>query len=263
MEVKDDNENSRVKRKINRYTIEMKKDIIAEHENGARVSDLATKFGVPKSTISYTIKNKKTIKGASVAKGVTVLTKQRSQTIEEMEKLLLIWINEKLLAGVGVSEGIICEQARELHDNLVNNDPGTSADTNAFKASRGWFMRFKRRSGIESLVRQKAIMEEMSPEEEEEEEREDVPDYLISEICEKWCEVQSFVERYHPNKAVASRTINIFNDNAMSHFRNILKRNQKHISSNKNLVRQKPSESEAESSGAKRERKENPRKTVT
>jgi len=37
------------------------------------------------------------------------------------------------------------------------------------------------------------------------------------------------VERYHPDKAVASRSINIFNDNAMRHFRNILKRRQKQI----------------------------------
>ena len=45
---------------------------------------------------------------------------------------------------------------------------------------------------------------------EEEEGMEDVPTTLIREICAKWGEVQSFVERYHPDKAVASRSINIF-----------------------------------------------------
>jgi hypothetical protein len=39
--------------------------------------------------------------------------------------------------------------------------------------------------------------------------------------------VQNFVEKHHPNKAVAVRAINIFNDSAMSHFREILKRRQK------------------------------------
>ena len=68
---------------------------------------------------------------------------------------------------------------------------------------------------------QKANVEEMSSEEEEG--REDVPTSLIREICAKWGEVQSFVERYHPDKAVESRSINIFNDNAMCHFRNNLK----------------------------------------
>ena len=43
---------------------------------------------------STILKNRETNKKADVARGVTVITKQRSQTIEEMEKLLLIWINE-------------------------------------------------------------------------------------------------------------------------------------------------------------------------
>jgi hypothetical protein len=69
------------------------------------------------------------INRAKVAIRVTVLTKQRSQTIEEVEKLLLIWINEKMLAGDSVYEGIICEKARRLHEDLVEIYPGTSGDT--------------------------------------------------------------------------------------------------------------------------------------
>jgi hypothetical protein len=84
---------------------------------------------------------------------VTVLTKQRSQTVEEVETLLLIWINEKMLAGDPVSEGIICEKARRLHEDLVEKYPGTSADTDDFQANRGWFETFKKRSGIHSVVR--------------------------------------------------------------------------------------------------------------
>jgi transposase-like protein len=144
---KKDND-SKVTRKMTRITIEVKKEIIAKHENGVRVSDLATQFGVAKSTISTILKNKETIKGASVEREVTVVIKQRSQTIEVVERLLLIWINEKMLAGDSVSEGIICEKARQLHKN-----PGTSADTDVFQASRGWFEKFKKRSGIHSVVR--------------------------------------------------------------------------------------------------------------
>ena len=36
-----------------------------------------------------------------------------------------------------------------------------------------------------------------------------------------------FVEKHHPNKAVAVRAMSLFNDNAMSHFHEILKRRQK------------------------------------
>jgi transposase-like protein len=142
-----------VKRKKTRITIEVKKEIIAKHENGVRVSDLAIQFGMTKSTICTILKNKETIKGTSVARGVTIITKQRSQTNEVVEKLLLIWINEKMLAGDSVSKGIICEKARRLHEDLVKQTPGTSADTDVFQASRGWFEKFKKRSGIRSVVR--------------------------------------------------------------------------------------------------------------
>ena len=85
---------------------------------------------------------------------------------------------------------------------------------------------------------------------EEEEGRDYFPTSLIREFCANWGEVQRFVERYHPDKAVASRTINISNDNAMRHFRHILKPRKKQITLEKVLVRQRPSGSEAESSGA-------------
>jgi transposase-like protein len=125
---KKDNDN-KVKRKMTRITIEVKKEIIAKHENGVRVSDLATQFGMAKSTICTILRNKKTIKGANVARGVTVLTKQRSQMVEEVEKLLLIWMNKKMLAGDSVSEGNTCEKARQLDEDLVEKYPGMSADS--------------------------------------------------------------------------------------------------------------------------------------
>jgi hypothetical protein len=61
---------------------------------------------------------------------------------------------------------------------------------------------------------------------EEEEGRKDVPTSLICEISAKWGEVQSFMERCHPDTEVASRNINIFTDNAICHFRKILNRRQ-------------------------------------
>jgi len=65
----------------------LRKKEIAKHENGVRVSDLATQFGMAKSTICTILKNRETIKKADVARGVTVITKQRSQTTEEVEKM--------------------------------------------------------------------------------------------------------------------------------------------------------------------------------
>jgi Mor family transcriptional regulator len=47
--------------------IDDKKEIIAKHENGVRVSDLGTQFGMAKSIICTVLKNRETIKKADVA----------------------------------------------------------------------------------------------------------------------------------------------------------------------------------------------------
>ena len=73
-----------------------------------------------------------------------MLTKQRSQTIKDVEKLLLVWINEQQLAGDSISEAIICEKARLLHVDLAKKMPGTSAAVSEFKALRGWLNKFKK-----------------------------------------------------------------------------------------------------------------------
>jgi hypothetical protein len=52
-----------------------------------------------------------------------------------------------------------------------------------------------------------------------------------------WEKVQKFVEKHHPSKAVAVRAMNQFNDNAMSYFREILKRMQKQVSLDRFLVK--------------------------
>ncbi|XP_019484941.1 PREDICTED: tigger transposable element-derived protein 1-like [Hipposideros armiger] len=59
------------------------------------------------------------------------------------------------LAGDTVTENFICEKARKaLYTDLVSKLPGTSTENKeVFKASRGWFDNFKRRSGIHSVVR--------------------------------------------------------------------------------------------------------------
>jgi hypothetical protein len=55
---KKDND-SNVKRKMTRITIEVKKEITAKHENSVHVSVLATQFGMAKSTICTMLKIKR------------------------------------------------------------------------------------------------------------------------------------------------------------------------------------------------------------
>ena len=70
------------------------------------MTDTALMFQMLRMTVTV-VRKKEATKAASVAKGVKSVSKQRSQTLEEVEKLLYTWINEKQLAGDSISEAII------------------------------------------------------------------------------------------------------------------------------------------------------------
>ena len=87
------NSTGKKKRKVVRTTIELKKEIVTKIENGVRVYDLAAQYNMARSTISTFLKNEEVLKAADVANGVTIgHSKQRPQVMDEVEKLLLIWI---------------------------------------------------------------------------------------------------------------------------------------------------------------------------
>ncbi|KAJ7317101.1 hypothetical protein JRQ81_003263 [Phrynocephalus forsythii] len=133
-------------------TMEVKKEIIKKYEQGMRVAEIARFYKKTSSTICAILKKKEEIKGLDTAKGVTRISKQRPRVLEDVEKLLLLWITKKQLAGDAVTENLICEKAKSLYTDLVSKLPGTSAENEeGFKASRGWFDNFKRRSGIHSV----------------------------------------------------------------------------------------------------------------
>lgn len=65
-----------------------------------------------------------------------------------------MWINEKQLAGATIFKQMICKKAKALHIDLTKKTPGTSvSDSESFMASDGWFEKFKRKTGIHSVVR--------------------------------------------------------------------------------------------------------------
>ncbi|KAJ7303346.1 hypothetical protein JRQ81_012289 [Phrynocephalus forsythii] len=135
--------------------LEVKKEIIQKHQEGARVIDIAKRYGKNPSTIVTILKNKEKIIGREAAKGVSRISKNRPPVLDEVEKLLLVWIREKERSGGVLSEAMICAKAKALHADLIAQQPGTSANPEDFKASRGWFEKFKARSGIRSVLRRR------------------------------------------------------------------------------------------------------------
>jgi hypothetical protein len=84
------------KRKIIMTIVELKKELIIKWEKGTRVLDLAVQYGMAKSTIWTILKNREAIKAADVAKGVKSLISKRLPAVEEVEKILMVWINESV-----------------------------------------------------------------------------------------------------------------------------------------------------------------------
>lgn len=77
---------------------------------------------------------------------------RKDQTLEKVEKLLLIWMNEMQLVGDSILETRICEKAKYFHQDLLKKTPGTCYETDVYKASQGWFEKFKKQTCIHSVV---------------------------------------------------------------------------------------------------------------
>ncbi|GBO46618.1 Tigger transposable element-derived protein 1 [Araneus ventricosus] len=136
-------------------SIELKREIIEKNEQGVRVADLARQYGRSTSTICTVLKQE-LIKSITPAKGVTMISKLWSSLHEKMEKLLIVWVTEKQLKGDTLTQDIICEKARTIYGDLLNQTPRISTDEaseDSFKASRGWFENFRKRTSIHSVVR--------------------------------------------------------------------------------------------------------------
>ncbi|XP_069164988.1 uncharacterized protein [Procambarus clarkii] len=104
--------------------------------------------------------------------------------------------------------------------------------------------------------------EEVSPVEEDEAVA-NVPSAEVKKVCQMWEEMQTFIEKTHPEKAVVGRYINIFNDNVMPHYRDILQRRKKQTSMDRFVVRTSSSEPQPGPSGmqAKRARECTPERS--
>uniref|UniRef100_T1HWD4 DDE-1 domain-containing protein n=1 Tax=Rhodnius prolixus TaxID=13249 RepID=T1HWD4_RHOPR len=86
-------------------------------------------------------------------------------------------------------------------------------------------------------ISQQELVEENLLDKEEKISEEQQSSSAIREMLKAWETVATHVENYHPNKAVAMRSINLFNDNAVSHFEDILKRRQKQGTLDKFIIK--------------------------
>jgi hypothetical protein len=78
----------------------------------------------------------------------TIITKQRSGAVYEMEKLLTTWMEDQIQRRVPLSLITIQEKARSLYADIK----GKRQDVpQTFVASNGWCSRFKNRAGFHNV----------------------------------------------------------------------------------------------------------------
>jgi hypothetical protein len=68
--------------------------------------------------------------------------------LDVVERLLLVWINERQMAGDSLSESIISEKVRDLNADLVKDKAPTSDNGETFRASKIGFTILQRELGF-------------------------------------------------------------------------------------------------------------------
>lgn len=143
-----------IKRKRVKIPIQLKQQIIENREKGVKVSKLAQMYNRSTSTICSILKEKNMLKTLTASKGLSRRSEKRADVLNEVERLLLIWINQQRSKTGHLTQNVICEEAKRIYKDILERTPSTAArPKSVFKASNGWFQRFKQRTEIDSIIR--------------------------------------------------------------------------------------------------------------
>ena len=138
-------------RKRSKIDLEMKMKMIKKYETGQSLSAIGRELGLSVSTVNTIVKDADRIKEhvrRSAPMKSTIITKQRSRAIYEMEKLLTIWIEDQIQKRVPLSTMVIKAKARSVYGDIKETFPD---EPQSFVASTGWFNRFKNRAGLHNI----------------------------------------------------------------------------------------------------------------
>lgn len=117
-----------------------KVDIIRDIRSGIKNADVATKYGLSKSTISAIVKDEKKIMASADMNGDENHRKRlREATYKEVEDALYKWFLDARANNVPISGPLLIQKARGFA--FLQNHP-------EFNPGGGWIQRFKERHGI-------------------------------------------------------------------------------------------------------------------
>lgn len=135
----------RIKRKRHQINFETKLMILNKYKEGKGVAAIGRDFGLAPSTVSSIVRDSarllKHINTATSLKS-TVICKRWDEPIQDMEKLLIDWIDDQSQQGVSLCITDIKNKAKSFFDSVKSKYPESSQ---TFMASNGWYYRFKQR----------------------------------------------------------------------------------------------------------------------
>ncbi|XP_053570666.1 tigger transposable element-derived protein 1-like [Bombina bombina] len=133
-------------------TLDMKLKIIRLYDEGVIQAEIGRKLGFTRTTINTVMKNRQKIVAEvkSATPVNTTTNRKRDSIVADMERLLILWIENQTTRYVPVNQAIIQSKALSLF-NDQKAKKGEAAKDAEFVASRGWFDRFKKRSNLHNI----------------------------------------------------------------------------------------------------------------
>ena len=133
--------------------METKVKIVERVERGKKIVDVACFYNMNHSTIGTILKNKDKIMEhvkSAVPIMLTIVLMKCTKVMEEMEKLLSVWMQDQHQHRVLLSLMLIQEKAKSLYEDLKNKHSEESEGA-SFNASHGLFHWFKARANLHNV----------------------------------------------------------------------------------------------------------------
>ena len=139
-----------LKRKGTVVLLETKKAILDRIQKGETQAQLASEYGIGKSTLFNVKKNEEKIQNFATMMDSLAMSKKRKvmrpADDDRLDQTLYLWFVQKRSQNVPVSGPVVCEKAVTMHAQI---HAGESVPP--FKDSRGWLWHFCNRHGVTQL----------------------------------------------------------------------------------------------------------------